>query len=415
MTRPDETPPLAVVVKGWPRLSETFIAQEMAGLEARGLRLAIWSLRAPTDRRRHPLHETVTAPVAYLPEYLHDAPGRVLRGVLGAMRRPGFGRAARLWLADLRRDRTRNRVRRFGQACVLAVELPTGTRALYAHFLHTPASVARYAAAILGIPWAVSAHAKDIWTSPDWEKREKLSAASGGAAFAVTCTAAGAAHLAALADAPGRVALAYHGLDLTRFPPPPPARPPRDGTGGPVSILSVGRLVEKKGTDRLLQALALLPPGLDWRLTHIGGGDLARPMAALAERLGIAGRVVWAGARTQPEVIAAMRAADIFALPVRVAADGDRDGLPNVLMEAASQALPILATPAAAIPEFLRDGVEATLAPDDPPAFAAALAALIADPARRARQAEAALARLRADFGAAAGLDLIAARLRALA
>ncbi len=159
MTRPDETPPLAVVVKGWPRLSETFIAQEMAGLEARGLRLAIWSLRAPTDRRRHPLHETVTAPVAYLPEYLHDAPGRVLRGVLGAMRRPGFGRAARLWLADLRRDRTRNRVRRFGQACVLAVELPTGTRALYAHFLHTPASVARYAAAILGIPWAVSAHA----------------------------------------------------------------------------------------------------------------------------------------------------------------------------------------------------------------------------------------------------------------
>ncbi len=211
------------------------------------------------------------------------------------------------------------------------------------------------------------------------------------------------------------MALAYHGLDLTRFPPPPPARPPRDGTGGPVSILSVGRLVEKKGTDRLLQALALLPPGLDWRLTHIGGGDLARPMAALAERLGIAGRVVWAGARTQPEVIAAMRAADIFALPVRVAADGDRDGLPNVLMEAASQALPILATPAAAIPEFLRDGVEATLAPDDPPAFAAALAALIADPARRARQAEAALARLRADFGAAAGLDLIAARLRALA
>jgi glycosyltransferase involved in cell wall biosynthesis len=410
---PSPAPPLAVVLKGWPRLSETFIAQELAALEARGHVLALWSLRRPTDGKRHPLHDAVRAPVAYLPEYLHDEPARVLRGLWRAWRLPGFVAALRLWRADLARDRTRNRIRRFGQAAVLAAELPPGTPALYAHFLHTPASVARYAAAMRGIPWAVSAHAKDIWTSPDWEKREKLSG-PGAAAFATTCTAFGAAHLRALADSPARVELAYHGLDLSRFPAPPDARPPRDGRGEAVQVLSVGRLVEKKGYDRLLDALALLPAGLAWRFTHIGGGPLRAALAAQAARLGLADRVTWRGAAAQPEVIAAMRAADIFVLPSRIAADGDRDGLPNVLMEAASQRLPILATPVAAIPEFIVDGVHGTLSSDDPPALAAALAALIADPARRMREAAAAHARLVSEFGIEAGIARLDARLRAL-
>ncbi|MFN6977160.1 MAG: glycosyltransferase family 4 protein [Gemmobacter sp.] len=413
MTAPDR-PPLAVVVKGWPRLSETFIAQELAALEARGHRLAIWSLRRPTDSRRHPLHDTVQAPVRYLPEYLHEAPLRVLRAAARAARLPGFGAALRLWRRDLARDLTRNRVRRFGQACVLAAELPAGTPALYAHFLHTPASVARYAAAMRGLPWAVSAHAKDIWTTPDWDKREKLGHAAGAAAFCVTCTRAGADHLGALADCAGRVALVYHGLDLGRFPAPPAGRPPRDGSGEPVRILSVGRLVEKKGIDSLLDALARLPVDIAWTFTHLGGGTLGPALAAQAARLGIAGRVTWAGSATQPEVIAAMRAADIFVLPSRIAADGDRDGLPNVLMEAASQRLPILATPVAAIPEFVTHGIEGALAEDDPARLAAALAALIRDPAGRARMADAAHARLVRDFGMDAGIDRLDALLRAM-
>lgn len=407
--------PLAVVVKGWPRLSETFIAQELAALEARGHRLAIWSLRRPTDDRRHPLHDAVTAPVAYLPEYLHEEPLRVLGGIRRAARLPGFGAALRLALADLRRDITRNRLRRFGQACVLAAELPPDTPALYAHFLHTPASVARYAAAMRGLRWGVSAHAKDIWTTPDWDKRAKLGAGTAGAAFAVTCTRAGAEHLAALADRADRVRLAYHGLDLSRFPAPPEARPPRDGRGEPVAILSVGRLVEKKGYDRLIEALARLPAGLRWHFTHIGGGSLKAPLAARAAALGIAGRITWAGAATQPEVIAAMRAADLFVLPSRIAADGDRDGLPNVLMEAASQRLPILATAVSGIPEFITNGTHGTLVPDDPDALAEALAALISDPARRAREAAAAHARLLVAFTMDAGLATIDAALRSLA
>ncbi len=400
-------PPLAVVVKGYPRLSETFIAQELHALEALGHRFEIWSLRAPYDDRTHPIHDEIRARPRYLPEYLHDAPLRVLRGLRAARRLPGFGAALRLWLADLRRDPSRNRVRRFGQAAVLAAELPAETRGLYAHFLHTPASVARYAAAMRGLPWSVSAHAKDIWTTPDWEKAEKLADST----FAVTCTASGAEHLAALAPAPGRVTLAYHGLDLSRFPDPPAALPPAP----PFRLLSVGRLVEKKGYGDLLEALAQLPEDLDWQFEHIGGGKLATELAARAEALGLAPRIDWRGKQAQGEVIAAMRRAHLFVLPSRIAADGDRDGLPNVLMEAASQELAILSTRVSAIPEFIPDEAHGRLVPPgDPAALTAAIAALAADPAARSAMARAARARLLERFGMEAGIAALDARLRAL-
>ncbi|TYO85205.1 glycosyltransferase involved in cell wall biosynthesis [Oceanicella actignis] len=399
-------PALAVVVKGYPRLSETFVAQELAALEERGFAFDIWSLRHPYDPKTHPLHARIRARPRYLPEYLYQEPLRVLRALRRARRLPGFGRALRVWLADLRRDPTPNRGRRFGQALALAAELPESVRFLYAHFLHTPASVARYAALMRGIGWGVSAHAKDIWTIPEWEKREKLAEAR----FCVTCTGSGAAHLRALAPDPARVGLLYHGLDLSRFP-PPPARAPHDG---PLQLLSVGRLVAKKGYDDLLAALARLPAGLEWRLTHVGGGPLADKLAAQARALGIAGRIAWLGKRDQTEVVALMRKADLFVLPSKIAADGDRDGLPNVLMEAASQELPILSTRVSAIPEFIEDGVHGALVPPaDPDALAAALARLAADPEERARMARAARARLEAEFGMQAGIDALAARLEA--
>ncbi len=406
------TPPAAtvgVVLKGYPRLSETFIAQELLGLERRGLALALFSLRHPTDRAVHPVHREIRAPVTYLPEYLHHEPLRVLRGLAAAARTPGFGRALRRWLDDLRRDPTRNRVRRFGQAAVLARELPRSITALYAHFLHTPASVTRYAALMTGRPWSASAHAKDIWTTPDWEKREKLAEVR----WLATCTAVNRDHLSALAADPGRVHLVYHGLDLTRFPRPPDRPEGGDGSPGrpPVTILSVGRLVEKKGYDHLLDALARLPDGLDWRFVHIGGGPLAEPLAARAARLGLDDRVDWRGAQPQEAVLAAYRSADLFALASRIARDGDRDGLPNVLMEAQSQELACLATRVSAIPELILDGETGVLVPPgDPGALAAALARLIRDPGLRRRLGRAGRDRVRTRFTFEAGLDRLAER-----
>jgi glycosyltransferase involved in cell wall biosynthesis len=403
---------VAVVLKGYPRLSETFIAQELLALERRGLPLGIWSLRRPTDRARHPMHTQIQAPVAYLPEYLRDAPLRVLAGLGAALRRPRFPALLTLFARDFRRDPTASRIRRLGQALVLARELPADVAHLHVHFLHTPASVARYVALLTGRGWSFSAHAKDIWTTPDWDLREKLT----DAAWGVTCTRDGLARLDHLA--PGRTLLAYHGLDLGRFPVPPATRAPRDGSdpAAPLRLLCVGRLVAKKGHDDLIDAVAALPASLHWCLDLIGNGETRRALEAQVEARGLSGRVSFLGSLAQPDVIAAMREADLFVLPTKPAPGGDRDGLPNVLMEAASQDLPILATGFAGTPEFITDGVHGVLVqPGAPAALAAALERLAREPALRRRLGEAARARLVQDFSEEAAIDLIAGRLRASA
>jgi len=409
-------PRVAVVLKGWPRLSETFIAQEIAGLAARGVALEIWSLRRPTDRARHPVHDRVVGRTAYLPEYLKDDPRRVLRGWLAARRLPGYAAARAKFIADLRRDPTANRLRRWGQALVLAAELPPSVEHLYAHFLHTPASVTRYAATMRGLPWSVSAHAKDIWTSPPWEIAAKLA----DCAWLVTCTAQGLQRLRALAPRPdgnpegGKLQLVYHGLDFAHLPAPPAGRPPRDGSdpADPVIILSVGRKVEKKGYDDLLNALARLPRDLHWRFEHIGGGALGDALETQAARLGIADRCSWLGPQSQQQVFAALSRADLFVLASKKAADGDQDGLPNVLMEAAHQGLAIVSTREAAIAEFVEDGVNGLLvAPAEPGALAVALERLARDPALRRRLSAAAAHTVRTRFSYEAGVDWIAAAL----
>jgi glycosyltransferase involved in cell wall biosynthesis len=405
---------VAFVLKGYPRLSEAFIAQEIAALERKGLEILIVSLRHPTDGRTHPVHGEIRARVLYLPEYLYREPRRVLRAWGKARKWPAYRAARAVWLNDLRRDPTPNRVRRFGQALVLAAELPGDVRHLHAHFLHTPASVTRYAAVLRGLRWTASAHAKDIWTTPEWEKREKLASCD----WLVTCTAENRDHLAALAP-PGRVELVYHGLDLGRFPQlAAPESPPRDGGDerAPVRILSVGRLVEKKGTDVLLEALARLPAGLHWRLALAGGGPLRRTLERRARSLGVAGRVDWRGMLAQRELLALYREADVFVLASRVARGGDRDGLPNVLMEAQSQGLACVATGLPGIAELIEDGVTGVLvAPQSPGALAQALEALIADPARRAALGAAGRARVNAQFALEPNIERLARKFRLLA
>ncbi|WP_284324544.1 glycosyltransferase family 4 protein [Cypionkella aquatica] len=382
------------MLKGYPRLSETFIVQELRGLELAGFKLVIVSLRHPTDKKRHAVHDEIEADLLYLPEYLHKEPMRVLRGLWAARRQPGFKVALQGWLADLWRDRSRNRLRRFGQAAVLVAEWPQDGAWLHAHFIHTPASVTDYAARIMGLGWSVSAHAKDIWTSPDWELAAKLNRAH----WTVTCTEMGHKHLQSLAQNPATVHLSYHGLNLDRFPPFTESRPARDGSDAadPVQIVSVGRAVPKKGYDTLLRALALLPADLQWRFTHLGGGAQRSDLQSLAESLGIADRIRWQGAVDQAEVLAAYRESDLFALACRITADGDRDGLPNVLVEAASQGLACLSTNISGIPELFSNAENGWLvAPDDTAALSAALQTAITSPSLRQQYGEAAAKKVR--------------------
>jgi len=169
--------------------------------------------------------------------------------------------------------------------------------------------------------------------------------------------------------------------------------------------------VEKKGYDDLLEAHARLPAGLAWRFVHLGGGPLLGELKAMARKHGLEGRIDWLGAQTQATVLEQLRAADLFVLASRIARDGDRDGLPNVLMEAQSQSLAVLATRAGAIEEAIVDGENGLLvAPRDPDALAIALARLIGDPNLRFRLGAAGAARVARDFSLDQGIDRLAAK-----
>ncbi len=403
---------IAMVLKGYPRLSETFIAQEIHGLERLGADLILVSLRHPTDSARHPVHDRIKAPVLYLPEYLHEEAGRVFGAVLAGLARPGVWPLLGLWARDFLRDPTRNRVRRLGQAFVLAREAGPGIGAFHAQFLHTPGSVARYAARLTGRPWSVSAHAVDIWTLPAWEKREKLR----DARFAVTCTRIGRDHLDDHAGPEGpRVHLAYHGLDWTDIPAAPDGDPRRaDGSrdADPVRLVTVARAVAKKGLGNVIRALRLLPADIHWHWTLIGGGPLLSDLEDEARAAGLADRIVFAGARPRDAVFAALQASDLFVLASRVTADGNRDGLPNVLMEAMSQRLACLSTEVSAIAELITHGRTGWLVPpNDDEALARAMHTLMTDPALRARLGRAGQAHVRAHFGAETGLATVASLL----
>ena len=354
---------LAIVLKGYPRLSETFIAQEILTLQKAGIKTTIISLRHPTDTKQHPINKKITAYLLYLPEYLLHEPIRVIRSWIKVRSKEGYKKALNTWLKDFVRDPTANRVRRWGQALVLSAELRPSIEHLYAHFLHTPSSVAHYTALITGLPWSVSAHAKDIWLTPHWEKKEKLLSCK----WSVTCSSYGFAHLNSIVS--GKTQLSYHGLDLASLPGPPSTRLPNRGTepDDPIKLLSVGRAVPKKGFDVLLEALSKLPDNLNWIWTHVGGGQELTKLKKIAQGLAIEKRIIWRGACDQSEVFDEYRKADIFILPSVIAKDGDRDGLPNVLMEAASQELCCIASDVAALSEFIIHEKTGLLVPPNNP------------------------------------------------
>ncbi len=391
----------AIILKGYPRLSETFIAQEILALERRGLVVDIISLRHPTDEKTHPIHSQIRAPVRYLPEYLYREMARVWRAWRRVRRWPGYHAARAQWLADLKRDWTANRIRRFGQALVLANELGTDVQHLHAHFLHTPASVTRYAAKLKELPWSCSAHAVDVWTTPTWEIKEKLSELQ----WMVTCTRANEEYLKTIAPTPSKVSLAYHGVDMSRFH--------NDDviikSGSPVRFLSVGRAVEKKGYEDLLVALASLPAELDWTFTHIGSGPRLKRLKRMATSAGLERRTTWLGAQKQEEVIHAYQNSDVFVLPCKIDRNGDRDGLPNVLMEAQSQGLACIATRVSAIPELiLHEETGLLAAPGDPEDLARQITRLLGDFDLRKQLAEAGRRRVTSEFSFADCIGAVA-------
>ncbi len=406
MEAANEAPVLVMVLKGYPRISETFISNEILLLESLGARVRIASMRRPREDFHHASVDRIRAEVVYLPEYILPAlPALLLENLRAALASPrGYLRAAGLMCRHwwrTRKSATLKHLLQAGFLCRRALR-PGEAAHLHAHFAHSPTSVAMYAGLISGLPVSFTGHAKDVWTQDPGRLAEKI----GRAAFVVTCTRANAAYLRRISPNGTPVYCVYHGIDLGLFAAPGERADPVP----PYRILSVARLTAKKGLDTVLAAVALLAGrGLDCRCDLVGEGEERAALAALARRLGIDGRVRFHGALPHERVLSLYREAHVFALGCRVLPDGDRDGVPNVLAEAMAMGLPVAATDVSALPELARHEETAlTCPPDDPSALAANLERLLTDGGLRAGLTAAAREAVARDFDNAANIRRLA-------
>jgi glycosyltransferase involved in cell wall biosynthesis len=286
-----------------------------------------------------------------------------------------------------------------------------GITHLHAHFAHVPASVAHVVHLLTGLPYSVTAHAKDIYTSPP----DRLAIRLRAARFVVTCTGYNAQYLAGLMGtaAAQRLHRIYHGVDLHRFGPNSCTAPDPRTPGDTPTILAVGRLVEKKGYPYLIDACRLLiDRGYDVRLRIVGAGEMKDALRRHIAEVGLDERVELLGARSQDEVIELYRTATVFTLPCVVLDNGDRDGIPNVLVEAMRVGLPVISTAVSGIPELVVDEETGLLVPPrDAQALASALGRLLDDAELRARLAAGAAHRVAHEFDLAANAAMLKALL----
>jgi glycosyltransferase involved in cell wall biosynthesis len=279
---------------------------------------------------------------------------------------------------------------------------------LHAHFASTPTRVALFAHKLSGIPYTFTAHAKDIFAGDLEAFRVKLE----GARAVVTCTQYNRDFLSKqygpLCD--GKLHCIYHGLDISQFK---FSLSRRDEAGDPV-ILSVARLVEKKGLEDLIIAADILRRrGRTFKVEIIGSGPLRDPLKAHAQRLGLADRVSLVGAQAHDAVCLAYQRASVFVLPCVVASNGDRDGIPNVLLEAMASGVPVVSTPVSGIPELVASGVNGILVPQhDAMSLADAIERLLASRELSERLARAARTKLESSFSLEASADELLAIFR---
>jgi glycosyltransferase involved in cell wall biosynthesis len=377
------------VVRSWPRLSQTFIVNEVLALERRGLELEVFSLVHSGEVVVQPEVSDVRAPVRYL-----DEPGQGMdhvRRQLGSFALTPL-RSGRALLDCLLRPRLASG---YGESSALrclshALSIAAVVRDMrahgdepvrvHAHFAHDPALVGMLAARLTGLPFSFTGHARDLFEIPP----ESLAARAHEATAVVTCCAANAAYIESVVPERGRppVLVVHHGVDLQRFAPEHDAHPRT-----PPLVLSVGRLVEKKGFTDLLRALRRVKDrGVRFQVRLCGEGPLHDELVRLRDELGLHDDVELTGAQDSDEIVEALHDATAFALTPRVLADGDRDGIPNVLVEAMACGLPVVTTTAGGISELVEHDVNGLVSePGDLMDIADSRARVLTDARARAR------------------------------
>ena len=374
---------IGYVVKRYPRFSETFIVSEILAHEAAGAEVRIYALRPSVDTHFQNVISRVRGPVEYL--------------VFDNMRTTDYWQyvrsAARQFpgAPDLLLPGSGETPMEVCQGIALArAALGTGVDHLHAHFATSATTVARLASRLSGIPYTFTAHAKDIYHEAvdqhGFERKLHDAAA---------CVTVSDFNRAFLQERHGsaQVVRIYNGLSLRDFPYSSPAsRPP--------VILGVGRLVAKKGFADLVDACAALDArGERFSCRIIGIGPLEADLQQRIDSLGLGHRVTLVGARPQEEVINEMRGAAALAAPCVVSEDGDRDGLPTVVLEAMALGTPCVGTPVTGLPEAIIDGKTGLIVPErEPAALASALSRLLNDAGLRCTLAAAARRRIEAHF-----------------
>lgn len=368
---------VAYLLKKFPRLSETFVLNEVLAQERLGTRVHVFSRRSADDEPRHPQLAELRAAVEVLDPTLGMAPWLGMFGPRPEDRRllERFGALAR----EMSAFGHPRLPALFGEALhLLERTRALGVEHVHVHFATDSAIVAMLLHDLGGPSYSVTAHAKDIYrTTVDARLLARMVA---GSSFTVTVCEANVRWLENLLPpaAMARVRRLYNGVDLERFR---PERSPREEG----HVLSVGRLVEKKGFDVLLRALSLLRDrGVTFRATIVGDGEERSAIESLVRELSLNDRVVLAGALDQEAVRAEMARATIFCQPCRVGEDGNQDALPTSLLESIASGLPCISTPVGGVPEILDEGRVGVIVPEnDPGATANAIEGLLGDRKRR--------------------------------
>jgi colanic acid/amylovoran biosynthesis glycosyltransferase len=389
------------VLKRFPRFSETFILNELLELERQGVEVEVFSLLRPPDEPRHALLSQLKAKVNYLPSAAAVDALTVKQGV-------AEGHAERVPLVDLvdgsmfddaMPGKTgREMCALVLKAAVLALMVKAhGIQHMHAHFGSDAATVAMLAGRLTRTPYSFTAHAKDIYHTysdeqTDWRMRRAKIAE---AAFVATVSDFNRKQLISIAGplAAPRIHRIYNGIDLSRFVFAPEGR-------DTATILSVGRLVEKKGFADLVAACAILRDRhVSFKCKIVGDGPLLDPLKHQIASLRLEQHVLLVGPKPQEELIDLMQQATVFVLPCIVTDSGDRDGLPTVLLEALASGLPAISTDVSGVPEIIAHGKTGlTTRQNAPGEIAAAVTEMLQNPGFRLRIAVAGRKKAESNF-----------------
>jgi glycosyltransferase involved in cell wall biosynthesis len=390
---PDRPLTVGYILKMFPRFSETFILNEILELERRGLRIVVFSMKTPNETLRQPRVRQVRAPIWVIPSFRGSQLWPHIISHLGCLLR--FPKRYITTLLFVWKRRTRAAWSKFFFAPYIVRQArAAGVEHFHAHFASGPARQAKLASLLSGIPFSFTAHAKDLfWDGHQHGNNHKLKKRVRLASFVVTISEYNRTFVEGLNFTVPRRRLitVYNGLDLDRWPLLRPDGLPRNGSpGARPLIIAVGRLVPKKGFPVLVEACSILATQMhDFTCVIAGDGPEKEHLRALVRRYGLKDRVLLPGSIPQDRLVTEfLTRASLLVQPSVVAADGDQDGIPTVILEALASGLPVVATAVSGIGEAVSDGETGLLVhPGDPTALAAAMRAVLADPSLAARLA----------------------------